>query len=59
MADRPDLTQRTVGQLRTMLESPSEYDQLYALMELTDRAYGPVPENFHQTISRPPKKPKR
>jgi hypothetical protein len=48
MADRPDLTQSTTEQLRTMLESPSEYDQLYALMELTDRAYGPAPEMGHR-----------
>lgn len=46
MADRPDLTQCTTEQLRIMLESSSEYDQLHALMELTDRAYGPPPENI-------------
>lgn len=50
MAGRPDLAQHSIEHLRTMLESSSEYDQLYALMELTDRAYGSIPENIQRTF---------
>jgi hypothetical protein len=46
--ERPNLSEASLEDLRIMVESPSERDQLDALMELTDRAYGPVPEeNTH------------
>jgi hypothetical protein len=42
--ERPDLSGVSIEDLKAMVESPVERQQLDALMELTDRAYGPVPE---------------
>jgi len=42
--ERPDLSAASIEDLRTMVEAPTERQRLDALMELTDRAYGRVPE---------------